>query len=494
MALPKLPSFGEELKSDLSKNRRDKRASNKIDSGDKEGSGMKLPKLSMSFDDDTEVYVEPELNDYQEDDYPSEEVYEDAGMPSLDDFEIPSQTETPTTNYNYERKQADDVKYSHELDDEFIEESIEDESREKSSEGIADEVVEESWESKTPEEPFTHEDPIIEEESVEDVIGNMVDEENSVNQDEEMPEIEDYNVDDYQEESDSDFVKIENEEEDTLKELGDESDYSSIPAYNDDEDLEGLDDYSEEGIYEGFEPADDEFDDGDDDYLDEPEELEEQFSFLPGIGESEQYIEEEPVRDDQVNKKSDGYNELDDEKVKEFFSNIKNKLLGKKSAGKPKDTKIPKKPKKTKIKGSKNPKKKSKFDFKGAGIKLIVILVFLGILIAALLFSQRGFNNLGEHTIEIDSSEDISMIVNEVSSSDDKIEFKATNNADISSNIVLNMKFTEKSKIPFMGKTIQCSSDIISLEPGSSLTEGADCVGLNQDNKYKLSIDVVELP
>lgn len=217
-----------------------------------------------------------------------------------------------------------------------------------------------------------------------------------------------------------------------------------------------------------------------------PEEDEEDLGFELMIEEAEEEkreLEKPKLKKEKKPKNSKGFKEMDDESVKEFFLNIKDKILGIIPSVGRKQKKQPSKPK------QKIRKPKSKLRSIISGVIMLALIAGLGLTFV----SNLGFKTLEESVITKNADE-LSLEFSEFSESEGKLVFTAKNKADISADFIINVSVKTKSLMPFMGKEIKGVSDIIALEPDMSSEQFVSLEDLDAESKYKITFDIVQLP
>lgn len=238
-----------------------------------------------------------------------------------------------------------------------------------------------------------------------------------------------------------------------LDELGD--DYETETSDSEEEYEEEIDEeYEDEEYEEDFDEED--FGEYEEDYEGDGELL----SFLPPadvdevpvpeeVEEELQEIEEdEEVEETEPQKKRDerDSNELDEEKVKEFFNNIKNKITGGKSKGK--STKINK------------GKKRIPSQVLGLIITIAIILVMIGGFLA---FRDSQYKPLNEITHELKSDRN-HVELYDFKQKGDILIAKAKNLGDMSAELFIDLTIEEQGPNPIKsGKEITCSSEIVGI-------------------------------
>lgn len=211
----------------------------------------------------------------------------------------------------------------------------------------------------------------------------------------------------------------------------------------------------------------------------------EEYDYKPDAdsnGDEEQEEEEEerkPSKLKKANKNSKGFKELDEERVKEFFVGVIDKVKGLEFG---------------KNKGPKKPKDSSKFQFDKTKLMYvgIAIALIIGVIVTLSLLGGSS-NPLNETSIESELSEINVDIDNFVINEDNSLNVDVTNTGDISGDFSMYVDLKEKSLIPFTGETINCESEIIAVEPGAKVSESLSCNGsLDEDIEYKVSLETDE--
>jgi hypothetical protein len=217
-----------------------------------------------------------------------------------------------------------------------------------------------------------------------------------------------------------------------------------------------------------------------------PEEDEEDLGFELMTEEAEEEkteVEKPKLKKEKKPKNSKGFKEMDDESVKEFFLDIKDRILGIIPSVGRKQKKQPSKPK------QKIRKPKSKLRSIISGIIMLALIAGLGLTFV----SNLGFKTLEESVITTNADE-LSLEFSEFRESEGKLVFTAKNKADISADFIINVSVKTKSLIPFMGKEMKGVSDIIALEPDMSGEYFVNLEDLNMESKYKITFAIVQLP
>ena len=274
------------------------------------------------------------------------------------------------------------------------------------------------------------------------------------------------------------------------------------------EELEDIEDFEDEVVDDDDffedEESNDNFEEEIEDWQEELEEDfdEEEFSLMPTVEfeeEDDDEWEDGPDISDENNKstpKKDGFKELDDESVKEFFDNIKSKLSGlfKKGDDDNKDE-TPAQSEKLKPQKEKKPKgnssikklinKKNLSYLIGAGVALV--LVFL-----AITFLGGRYSPLSELSTDA-SSDNTEVTLQNFTKDGDIVYFDVINQGDMSADFFMEAKFTEKTLIPFTGDSYSCTSDIIALDTKGQAQELLRCETFDSENEYKIDITIIEI-
>lgn len=274
------------------------------------------------------------------------------------------------------------------------------------------------------------------------------------------------------------------------------------------EELEGIEDFEDEVVddddFSEDEESNDNFEEEEiEDWQEELEEDfdEEEFSLIPTVefDEEDDEWEDGPDISDENNKstpKKDGFKELDDESVKEFFGNIKSKLSGlfKKGDDDNKDE-TPAQSKKLKPQKEKKPKgnssikklinKKNLSYLIGAGV--VLVLVFL-----AITFLGGRYSPLSELSTDA-SSDNTEVTLQNFTKDGDIVYFDVINQGDMSADFFMEAEFTEKTLIPFTGDSYSCTSDIIALDTKGQAQELLRCETFDSENEYKIDITIIEI-
>lgn len=268
--------------------------------------------------------------------------------------------------------------------------------------------------------------------------------------------------------------------EDFEDEVVDDDDFS--------EDEESNEDFEEEEIEDWQEELEEDFD-------------EEEFSLMPTVEfeeEDDDEWEDGPDISDENNKstpKKDGFKELDDESVKEFFDNIKSKLSGLFKKGDDNKDEKPARSEKLKPQKEKKPKgnssikklinKKNLSYLIGAGV--VLVFVFL-----AITFLGGRYSPLSELSTDA-SSDNTEVTLQNFTKDGDIVYFDVINQGDMSADFFMEAKFTEKTLIPFTGDSFSCTSDIIALDTKGQAQELLRCETFDSENEYKIDITIIDI-
>ena len=257
--------------------------------------------------------------------------------------------------------------------------------------------------------------------------------------------------------------------------------------------------------FEGFVEADEELEDDS-----ESDEFKDDFGFLPTVDFEEEFEdilpgvnfeEDEPKKAEKKKanklKKNKGFKELDDESAKEFFINLKNKLFKKKEKGGRDKSKKPK-IKKQKPKQDKPEKQMSKINIKNLFklknlIYIIIVVVSIGFILFLFNTFIMSYKPLEEMSIDVKESESIVHFENFSYNDDNTITFKAVNKGDMSTDFFIDVVIKAKGSNPFKGEEFICKSDIIALESAGQVEELLKCDNFEEDLKYKIDIEFIEI-
>ena len=250
-----------------------------------------------------------------------------------------------------------------------------------------------------------------------------------------------------------------------------------LPPLDDSQEFEdGFEEHEEitdEAIEEDFVQVEDDFEeDFEEDFEDYYDHYDEQLlSFLPPVNVDEVDLSDEDI--DELEKQIDDENpngkELDDEAVKEFFVNLKNKIF------------------KPKSKSAKQTSK-SKLSISKVLKPLLGLIPLIAIIFGAIFILGRGFTTLDELTIEAKQDE-TSIILSDFVSDEEALNVKITNDSDSSIELFLDLKLVEQSLNPFNSNEVECMSDFIGLEVNEESTLSFNCK-VNPNAKYKAKVDI----
>lgn len=277
----------------------------------------------------------------------------------------------------------------------------------------------------------------------------------------------------------------------------------------DDEDFEEVEYDLEDDFEDGGEDDEDfvdlnEEDDLDDEEFDEDDEedLEENFSFLPTVNlededeeEYEEYEESSDEEDSNDSKDNEGFKELDDESVKEFFNNLKSKILGMIKKNKDKDEPVEKSSPSGKINKKPSIKKVVPSIKKVVNGKNLTYLLISAAVIAIIvfLFSLIGsrYKPLSELSAEA-SEENTEIILQDFRKDDELVRFDVINQGDMSADFFMEAEFTESTGL-FSSESYSCRSDIIALETHGQVEEFLRCENFDGNSEYKVDIEIIEI-
>lgn len=236
-------------------------------------------------------------------------------------------------------------------------------------------------------------------------------------------------------------------------------------------------------------------------YNPDEEDIEDEFGFLPGIGLDENEIEDHEDIDS---------NEIDEEKIKEFFGNLKDKtssffnsLKGKiGSKKKEEDTKPEEKgiPKKRKVKKDSNKINESKGSKKDLAITTIKYLTIIALFVLIVFFAVsklgvvgKGYNKPEEISQSVKVNK-VNLDINNIVINEDKIGVSIENKSEdfleftVSAEIVIK---DEEGK-----KEVSCNDTIMFISSEGSIEENLKCEGLPEHkdgNSYKIKFNAKEL-
>lgn len=221
-------------------------------------------------------------------------------------------------------------------------------------------------------------------------------------------------------------------------------------------------------------------------------------TLLPGVDMGEEFEPtiEENIEDSKVNSpkkhsnNKPGFKELDEEKIKAFFTGLFDKIKGNKTD------------KDSRIKGSKKGKTSlSNFKLNKSMLMYIgIAVVVVTLLLASFIMWGKSYKNIDDLETSIKLSEEDKDksnvdLSNFSLNKDGDLTLDLKNNISISQDLSMYITLKGKPMIPFTGNKIGCESDIIAMEPGGKAKELLDCKGkLKKNVKYKiLSVEVDEL-
>lgn len=269
-------------------------------------------------------------------------------------------------------------------------------------------------------------------------------------------------------------------------------------------DTEDFVDLSDENLEEDENEIFEDF--GDEEYIDDEdfnneslneEDLEGKFGLIPMIldeSETEESEEEKNKKDDSDNisnktkkKENKGFKELDEERVKEFFTNLFSKFPKLKKEGN-----LPKEQKDESPSKIKKPRKNKGLN------KKILILIGAPIIATLILFAVYSFwsnSYVSINELRSTNEENTKISLSNFSQNDEGLNVTVKNNDDISKGFSFYITLKQKAAIPFTSSKIECESDIIDITSGNEITETLRCTKpLGIGEKYKISnIENVEL-
>ena len=275
------------------------------------------------------------------------------------------------------------------------------------------------------------------------------------------------------------------------------------------EELEGIEDFEDEVVddddFSDDEESNDNFEEEEiEDWQEELEEDfdEEEFSLIPTVEfdeEDDDEWEDGPdisVESNKSTPKKDGFKELDDESVKEFFDNIKSKLSGLFKKGKDdNEDETPTQSKKLKPQKEKKPKGNSsikKLINKKNLSYLIGAVVALVLVFLAITFLGGRYSPLSELSTD-ESSDNTEVTLQNFTKDGDIVYFDVINQGDMSADFFMEAKFTEKTLIPFTGDSYSCTSDIIALDTKGQAQELLRCEPFDSEKEYKIDITIIDI-
>lgn len=303
-----------------------------------------------------------------------------------------------------------------------------------------------------------------------------------VEADEEIDENNWHEEDEEDEGIEEDYVNNEHSSQDVL-----DSEYPHKDEEIDESiDIQEDDDYSED-VY-------------DDTSSDEPQEDYDNFmgSLLPGM-EPESEIDEEPENVEDPNPMSNESVEEEsdaDEKAKEAFINLKNKIIGlfkRKKDNEPKKKMANKENKK--LKSPRKQKAPIKINKKQKIILLMFALLFITLFVVIFVFMKSYLSlediNTNAKFNDKDFDEKIVVDIENIKAEENKLTATIKNESDISATISSSLTLKEKSFIPFMGNKINCESDIVHIETDGEVEKIFDCNNeINPTKKYKINAEI----
>lgn len=218
--------------------------------------------------------------------------------------------------------------------------------------------------------------------------------------------------------------------------------------------------------------------------------VEEGFNFLPGVS--------EPVNSENLNTSKDlnainpteiddsdyadsSHNEIDDV-VKDFFVNLKNKII------KPKGT--------SNIAGDNSKSRLKRIIEKSGVVKkmlvtaaCLIIVTLLGLLLVNLVGS--GSKPLGEIS-HIAEGQEVNVLISNIGEAEDDLSVLLENQGDISTKFLLDISLTSKKSL-FDKSKFTCMSDIVFLEAGESRNEVLKCKDFVTADEYSIDIGFSEV-
>lgn len=303
-----------------------------------------------------------------------------------------------------------------------------------------------------------------------------------------------YDEEEYSEDTSEDFAKVETDEEGI--DFEENQDFDS----NFDEDFADIESAEEITSPQSDSTINNEQAQEDEEYYEkfEKEQLEgedisgEGYSFLPIVNEDaldkseiENLLPDFTAKKPEAKDEKKGFRELDDEAIKSFFVNLKNKLFKKGS-----------KPNKTNPQQEKTPSRKgfNKSSLKYAAI--ILVLFVIGAL--GLARYESTYSPLSE-AVQIVEQGDTNLEISNYTYKGDTVELTIANKGDISANFIMDVTFKAKTKIPLIGSKFSCQSDIIAIETDGQVQEILNCnnlnkEGFNEDLEYRITIKINEVP
>lgn len=187
--------------------------------------------------------------------------------------------------------------------------------------------------------------------------------------------------------------------------------------------------------------------------------------------------------------KSNNFKELNEEILIKFLNDLKNKFMSlinkkqNKKANKIKSFNV--KSMLDKFKKLKKPKKSKqntinkKSNTKGKLMSYLLVGLTTASIVGGSAFmimkNKNTYKSLSQTEFHINEN-DVNLKLYDFNYKDSKfVEFKITNNGDISSNSSVDITFESKKTKTSAKKTFYCESDIIALEPGETLNERLNC-------------------
>lgn len=452
MALPKLPSLEDEIKSDLNEKDSKKDSTRDLLSKEnKESKGGGLPKFYSDLDNNSKPVKNKKTKSQ--------------GLPIFKSTltEEPIKKDIPNENRDDEASENASIssEASEILNDEKTD--VKEKSTPKENAGI-------NYNNRV--EPLERKETQIvdssENKSFEDLEGTLESENNKVDiEDKIEDEIDVIDDNDFSkiETTESDFEKIDKDEEDTLKVLSDsELRARKVEPGNADEYI-----------------SDSEFDSEELDEIPDDMQGSDFFKILPSAEQIDDFDEED--FDDQENYESKEYDNNNkeksaDEKAKEFFSNLSSKIFKNKSKPKKKKEKIG-----------------PKINYRRVLILIVGALIILSIPFIGIGFYKKQFTQISEiEPVQLENENNLNLLVNDFKFEADNLEFTLENKADISANLFLEIIIKEEALVPLTENKYRCVSDIISLEPGTTSSMTVACKDLKKDTDYKITVKEVLLP
>lgn len=283
-----------------------------------------------------------------------------------------------------------------------------------------------------------------------------------------------------------------------LAELMDEevSDNIEMESQNDDEDFEDAKELEseEEYINENFPETNDfpeEDLEGEDDLdLNHEDDLDFSQNLLPEVNKDNNEEDSSVIINDNINDKLDEtkknkpkknkskeFREIDDEAIKEFFTNVKNKLF------KPNE----KKSKKIKKETSK-PIGKILGLLKIAGILILILGIIFGIISFILRAPTSSIENISYEVKEGNTL----ILLNNLEKHEDGIELFIKNQGPTSTSFFMDIEFNVKESM-LKKESFICQSDIIFLEIDKEIKETMRCENFIESNEYSIEVHFKEI-